>query len=478
MSIYKQISLLALPIALHAMLFASMGFIDTWMLSSLGAETIAAAGIGSRLFWFCGNLVIGVSGAVAVFAAQYWGANNRTGVQKSMHLGVCYGVLIALIAVPIVWFGAEGITQGMSENRDVADLARGYIQITIFSLFISAFSVVWAAGFRAIQQPKVVLYLFVFELLLNVLLNYVLIFGHWGAPELGLNGAAYATLAARCCAALLTGGIIRWFAAAEKPNNEGWQALRLSFGACRVFFRWSENKPFLLLMLPIMAGELIWSGGIVTYHTIYGNISSTALAAISILAPLELLIGSFIWGCSAAVGTLVGEKIGANQRDQVNRYVRAGIISAMLLGATLGLLLWLGREVVLTVFDSAGEEVRNTVLTLLPLMLVSIFLRAITMTAMGGILKSGGDTRFITGLDFCAQWLGAVPLSLLLAFYFKLPVEYVYCAVILEELIKLIPVFYRIRSGRWIKDLGRSESSDVAPEGSTEEHKSKTLQTA
>ncbi|MCG7496576.1 MATE family efflux transporter [Vibrio sp. Of7-15] len=446
---YKDILFLAVPIALHSVLFASLGFIDTFMLSALGGDTVAAAGIGSRVLWFISNVIVGISGATTIFCAQYWGAKDKKNLNVSIHIGMIHAVIASSVLVTCVLLFRDQIASIMTNDETIAVMATDYIQISILCVLVTSFSVIWGAGLRAIQKPKLVLYLFVFELVMNVSLNYLLIFGHFGFPALGLEGAAWGTLIARSTSTLV---LFFYVNAREK-------ILCFSKASFAVARDKARNITFAKIALPIIGGEIIWSGGITAYHTIYGNIDGTALAAMSILAPLEILLGSFSWGCAAAVGVLVGEKIGANKQEELSVYIRAGLISSITVGGTIVGILWVAQKPLIGLFDGVEPEVLNAVHLLFPFILASIFLRSVTMTSMSGILKSGGDTKFAMNLDLVAQWFGAIPIMLVLAFWFELPVQYVYTAVLLEEALKMIPVILRIRSGKWIKNLSQDMPS-------------------
>lgn len=446
---YKDILFLAVPIALHSVLFASLGFIDTFMLSALGGDTVAAAGIGSRVLWFISNVIVGISGATTIFCAQYWGAKDKKNLNVSIHIGMIHAVIASSVLVVCVLLFSDQIASIMTNDENIAAMATDYIQISILCVLVTSFSVIWGAGLRAIQKPKLVLYLFVFELILNISLNYLLIFGHFGFPALGLEGAAWGTLIARSTSTLI---LFLYVNAREKVLCFS----KASFVTAREKAR---NITFAKIALPIIGGEIIWSGGITAYHTIYGNIDGTALAAMSILAPLEILLGSFSWGCAAAVGVLIGEKIGANKQEELNVYIRAGLISSVTVGGVIVGILWVAQKPLIGLFDGVEPEVLDSVHLLFPFILASIFLRSVTMTSMSGILKSGGDTKFAMNLDLVAQWFGAIPIMLILAFWFELPVQYVYTAVLLEEALKMIPVILRIRSGKWVKNL----SQDIPP---------------
>ncbi|KXF80861.1 MATE family efflux transporter [Enterovibrio coralii] len=330
---YKDILFLAIPIALHSVLFASLGFIDTFMLSVLGGDTVAAAGIGSRILWFVSNIMFGIAGATTIFCAQHWGAKDNKSLSVSLHIGMLHAIVASVVLVICVLVFKEQIASLMTNDETIAALAGNYIQISILCVLVTSLSVIWGAGLRAIQKPKLILYLFVFELLLNVSLNYLLIFGHFGFPAMGLEGAALGTLIARASSTLILFFYVHAFERVLSLSKTSFTAAQAK----------AKNIAFVKIALPIIGGEIIWSGGITAYHTIYGNIDGTALAAMSILAPVEILLASFSWGCAAAVGVLVGEKIGANQYDALSVYIRAGLVSSVAVGGTIVGILWVSK---------------------------------------------------------------------------------------------------------------------------------------
>ncbi|WP_087024859.1 MATE family efflux transporter [Thaumasiovibrio subtropicus] len=443
MNIYKQVLKLAAPIAMHSVLFSSLGFIDAYMLAQLGGESVAAGSVGGRVMWVCFNIIIGLSGAVAILVAQGAGANSDKAIGQNLHLGMGFALLVATIVSPLLFYFASPIVSLISSDRQVILLAASYIEITAFTLFAGALSTLWGAGLRAIGKPQIALYLFLIELILNVTFNYLLIFGNAGFPALGIQGAAWGTLLAKSLSTLLLAVYV----------HRRIPLLKLNYTVMKRALTIGKIKQYWVLALPLIGGELVWSLGLSVYHSIYGHIDSTVLAAMAVLAPIEIIAASFSWGCAAATGVLISQTIGARNHAALSRYIRAGLICSLVAATVLVLSLWLSQGWIWRGLNQLEPAVLAQTESLFPLILTSILLRAMTMTMMSGVLKSGGDTTFTFWLDLIAQWVLAVPLSLCAAFLLDWPIEGIYAVVLLEEVTKLVPMFYRVKTGKWIKQL-------------------------
>ncbi|HNA53870.1 MAG TPA: MATE family efflux transporter, partial [Anaerolineales bacterium] len=205
-------------------------------------------------------------------------------------------------------------------------------------------------------------------------------------------------------------------------------------------------------MLPVMLNELFWSLGITTYNAIYGRMGTEALATVNIVSPIEQIAFVVFVGLANATSVLVGNRIGAGKDDEAYLYGGRSIGLGIAGGVLLGLLLQIFKVPALSLFNVSSEVLQNASVMV---NIVSIFLwvRVNNMTIVVGILRAGGDTRFSLFLDGIIIWLVGVPFAALGAFYFHLPVYFVYLCVMSEEVTKWILGIFRWRSRKWIHNL-------------------------
>jgi putative MATE family efflux protein len=278
-------------------------------------------------------------------------------------------------------------------------------------------------------------------LFISTFLSYSLIFGEFGLPELGIQGAAVAAVIARFleCVTLL---IITY--KTKSPVAASFRELT-SFD--KVFFS-RVIKP----MLPVILNELFWSLGITTYNIIYGRMGTQAYAAMNIVATIEQVAFVVFIGVSNATSVLVGNRIGAGREDEAYVYAGRSLGIGILGGLFLGVVLQLVKAPVLSLYNVSPEVIQNAG-HIINVVTFFLWVRVNNMTTVVGILRAGGDTRFSLFLDGIIIWLVGVPMAYLAAFVLELPVYFVYLFAMSEEATKWVLGIQRYRSRKWINNL-------------------------
>jgi putative MATE family efflux protein len=280
----------------------------------------------------------------------------------------------------------------------------------------------------------------VLALSLNILLNYTLILGNFGFPAMGVQGAAIGTAIARSleCFAIV-------FLSYKYKTAAGAKLKELSFNF--PFF-----KKVLKTSMPAAVNEVFWSLGITTYNAVYARIGTHALAAINISSTIESMTYVVFIGVANAAAIMIGNQIGAENEDVAydygNRFLTMGIFVSIIMGG----LVILFRPVILSFYNI--EEISYQFAYNIQLIFgLLLWIRVANLILFIGILRSGGDTTFALVVEMCSIWLIGVPAAFIGAFVFHWPVFNVYAFVMLEELVKLIIVYPRFRSKKWIHNL-------------------------
>jgi Na+-driven multidrug efflux pump len=190
----KRLILIAIPIALQNIMFSSRGLVDVLMLGQLGEAEIAAVGVASRATFVTTIMLVGVTTGGALLTAQYWGAQNKEGVRQSTALTWMVSMAMATIAVALFLFMPHQIMSLATDSQEVIDLGADYLLITALTMYVVSCGSSMAVGLRSIHQPGVSTFFSGIGIVANVFFNWVLIFGHLGAPAMGIKGAAWATL--------------------------------------------------------------------------------------------------------------------------------------------------------------------------------------------------------------------------------------------------------------------------------------------
>ena len=435
---------IAVPIMLQNLVSSSLNVVGVIMIGQMGEKSVAGVGLANQVFFLLTLMLFGISSGSAIFTAQLWGRRDVPSIRKV--LGLCLGLgigvefLFTLIAVVF----PRAVLSLYTEDSAVIALGSQYLHIIGFSYVATAITFSFASVLRSTGDVRVPMAVSITAICLDGLLNYTLIFGKFGFPVLGVQGAALGTCVARffeCILLVLVTYLTRRIAAAR---------LHELLGARREFIR-----RFLVTVLPAAFNETFWSLGITTYNLIYAHISTEAIAAVNIASTIENLAFVIFFGISTASAILIGNRIGANEEEMAFTYARRALAMGAGLALFVGALIIVASGAILS-FYKVSPVVTEYARSILIVMGCVLWIKVSNMTVVIGILRSGGDTRFSLVLDSGSVWLVGIPLALLGAFVFHLPVYFVVLMVATEEAVKLCVGLFRFRSRKWINNLAQS----------------------
>jgi putative MATE family efflux protein len=429
---------IALPITIQQLALSLLNATDVLLIGQLGETAVAAVGLANQIFFLLNLLLFGIISGSAIFTAQFWGRRDLAGIRQvlgiSLLLAVTGGLGFTLLAVLAPEWALRIYTS------DVAVIAQGapYLRVVGLSYVVTAITYAYSAVLRSTEHVRLPTVVSVTALSLKTVLGYLLIFGHFGLPQMGVVGAAVATCVARYgeCAALLALTYIRRTPAAAHPRE--------LLGADRAFVR-----RFLITTSPVVLEEIVWSLGITTYYAIYARIGTDSVAAINIAAAIEGLVFVTFIGLGNSAAIMIGNRIGAEELAQAGEYAGRFLRLAIAVGVVAGGLVLAGSSLVLGLYKITPET-RAVAQAVLTVMAFVLWAKASNMVMIVGIMRSGADTRFALVADIAPLWLIGIPLALTGAFILHLPTHLVYVLVMCDELSKFFISAWRVRSGRWI----------------------------
>lgn len=411
------------------------------MVGSLGETELAAVGVASQIFFIHWMLMFGFTSGSATFMAQFFGSNNLSSIRKTagFAITVCGG--FSLILFGIAFFAPEWVLSIFTDIPEVLALGKGYVRSVAFTMLMISITVPLTASLRATHQTHIPLLISIGVFSTNTFLNYILIFGNFGAPVLGVTGAGIATLIARTLEILLV-----LYMVFGRRN--------LIAGKLREFFGWS--RAFVLRVtrnaVPTTINETMWGIGTAMYVAAYARIGVTEYAAVQASNTINhvFIMAAFSLGDAALI--LVGQKIGEGKLDYSyylgKRLLRIGTI----IGALLGLLLILFSKPLISLFGFTPQGAQYAFLILL-IYGISMGPQLYNGMNIVGTLRAGGDTRFAMLTECGTIWLVGVPLAFLGALVLELPIYWVVLMVKMEEVVKFFILHRRFISGRWVKNV-------------------------
>lgn len=438
---YRQMLKLALPIVLQNFISTFLNMIDTVMVGKLGETEIAAVGIANQYFLFFNMFLFGLSAGCSVFISQFWGKRDLQNIKRILGIGLGSSMTISLGFMVLGLLVPGKIMALFNNDPLVIRLGVGYLKIVLVSYLFTSITIVYNFALRSIGNTIQPMLISGLALICNAFFNYVFIFGKMGAPALGVEGAALATVIARVVEASILVMVI----------YKGKGALVASFrelsGVSLEFFKKSYRT-----ILPVILNDICWGLGTMVYAVVYGRMGTQAIAAVQICNTVSNLFMVAIFGMSSAAAVMVGHNIGAGEYERGRDYATRFSILAVVTGIALGLSLAIASPLVLNMFN-VSSLVRNYAQIILLIISGIFFVRVFDIILIVGILRGGGDARQTLLIEGFTMWFIGVPLTIIGAFVFKLPIYTVYALALLEELAKGVIGIMRLKSGRWINNV-------------------------
>ena len=442
---YQRTIGLALPISIQAVLVATLGIADVAMVGSLGDRAVAAVGLGAKLHFVTILIMAGLGSACSILIAQYMGAGKSQKLKETLFMTVVTGALVLLPIVGLFMFSPSSWLQFLTNDAQVLELTATYLQITALTVLAIAVITSIESALRAMSQTTLPLILACVAIVTNVLLNYILIFGHWGAPELGVAGAAWATLASRLLHALLLASYLYL-------RKHRLAIYREDLITVQHRGLW---KKYWLFALPISFNFGLWGFGSTVYHFIASGMGMESLAVMSVITPIDSVIMAMFIGVSGAAAILLGEALGADKHDDAwlikNFFMRYTPLFGMLMCG----ILWLLKPLVLAPFSDLNPETLVTINQTYLLLCVLTWIKVHNLMAIISVLRSGGDNNWCLKLDVTAMWIVGIPATAITGLVFNWPFEWVFVVMYSEELIKMIGARWRMEQKKWMNNLTR-----------------------
>jgi len=438
---------LAAPIMLQNLVFSSLGLVDGLMIGQLGEDAVAAVGVANQVFFLMQLLLFGITSGTAIFIAQYWGQKDLKRIQSVMGLSLLMSLAGSALFSLIAIFAPLKVLGVYTTDPAVLQQGESYLRTVALSYIFTAVTFTYSATLRSTENVRLPMAISLLALSINTFLNYGLILGNFGFPAFEVRGAAIATVISRSIETIL---LIFLLYRQKTPAAASLNSL-LNFGLLPI-------KKFFKTSLPVIATEIAWSFGIASYNIVYARIGTESIAAINIASTLNRLIFVVFIGLGNACAIMLGNRIGAGEDELAQDYGKKFLFIGAVGATLLGLMMTTLANPLLLFYKVSATTIEYTFKILLA-MAISLPIRSLNFIILIGILRSGGDTRFAFLADAGMVWLVGVPLALLGAFIFKLPVYWVYPLVLIQEVVTVSLGLNRFLSKKWIHVLTLPETA-------------------
>ena len=439
-----KVAVIAVPVALQNLLTTTGSMVDTMMIASLGQTQVGAVGLCAQFSSLMFSGYWGFVGGGMLFFSQYWGAGDDDGINRSygltltcmMSVGFLFGILATVFP--------EAVMRLYTDKESIRKVGVEYLRIAGFAYPLTVYSMAMAALLRCTDRVRIPLYGSIVSVCTNIILNWILIFGHFGMPAMGVRGAAAATVIAQAA------GIAVIIALAKRSRHAYLLAVRRHFTWTFSFVRVYVKKCF-----PIIMNEMLIGMGNMMINVVLGRQPEEAIAALAVFRTLEGLIIGFFAGFSNAASVLVGTQVGAGKPDTA--YQRAWRLIYLCQGCIggIGILLIALHTPILTAMGMYGVSFR------IAFGLICIYTAAAVIRmgnwAQNDTFRAAGDATYGTVMEIVFMWVLVVPAVWTAGMIWRLPTLLVFACGYIDEPIRYVLMQLHLFSGKWIRP--------VTPEG-------------
>ena len=442
---YKSFMILALSLALQNLLTYGVNMMDTLMLGRYSQNAMGGVSLCNQIQFLLQMLVVGAGEGAVVMGSQYWGRKKLEPIPHIIGVALRFGGALAVLLFILVFGWPNQILSLLSNDPAVIAEGAKYFSIIRYTYVIFTITNILVASLRSIGVVRIGYMISGSTLGINVCLNYLLIYGNLGFPEMGVRGAACATLIARCVELI----IVIWFLKYRE------NVLNLNLRKL-LHIDMSYVHDYMKVSLPVLINQALWGVAQMVQTGILGHLGGDVTAANAISVQVYQVLSVVCYGAASAAGIVVGRTIGEDNEKKLHPLVTTLQVLFISIGLCSGLAIFLLRGPILAAFG--GTLTENAYRLSRQFMLVLAITTVGTsyqMACDNGIIRGGGDTAFSAKMNLVSMWCIIVPFSAMAAFWWKCPPVAVFFLLKWDQLYKAIPVGIRLHSWKWVKKVTR-----------------------
>lgn len=438
---YASVLSIMLPVALQQAINMGVNMLDTMMLGSFGEVQLSASSLANQYYNFFTIFCMGIIGGSSVLAAQFWGAEKKDQVRETFGMAMRLALSLSVLFAVITWFFAPQIMAIYTSEGDVITQGVRYLKITVFVFLVHGTSLVAAQLMRSVGQAKLGLIVSIISFVVNIFGNYVFIFGKFGAPRLEIAGAALGTLLARISEFITT--FVYILAVDQKL---GLRIKHLKKSPSAAFYR-----NYFRLGAPVLVSDALLALGGNIVSIVLGHMGAAVVAANAICQVVDRLCTVVIQGVSNASSIITGTAVGAGDKKRAMEQGETFYFLSILFGGISAALVFLFGPMTIGVYTLTAETIQTT-RQLMNAYVAIVFFQAIQSVMTKGVLRGGGDTKFLMKADILFMWVISIPLGAIGGLLLHWPAWAVMLALRIDYVIKSVWCVSRLMSGKWIHE--------------------------
>lgn len=441
---YKTFFSMVFTIAMQNIIVYAVNLADNVMIGGYSELSLSAVAVVNQIQFMLQMIALGTSNGLTVLSSQYWGTKRTEPIRRVFTVSLAFATVLTMVIFLAVQLAPHGVLTLLTNQAAVVEEAKPYLFIVSFSYLPFAFSQLMLALMRSVEKVKIGFGVSVVALFVNVILNYVLIYGKFGFPMLGIKGAAIATLISRIVEFAVVAVYV--FAADKNVKLKITDLVKLEKNYIKDYIKYG---------CPLVLSAGSWGIAMTIQGAILGHLGSeTVLSANSIASTVFQIVSVIAYAGSSVAGVIIGKTVGENRIDDVKKYTKTLQVLFLIIGILSGLVLFLFKDEFISLFD-VGEETRKLADTFMTILCVSLVGTAYEAPVLCGIVAGGGETDFVFKNDLIFMWGIVLPAAVLSAFVFHFPPAVTFACLKVDQVLKCAVAVVKVNRYKWIKKVTR-----------------------
>ena len=437
----KKLLQIAAPIVLQQIINIGVNVSDGIMVGKLKESVISGVSISNQFYMIFQIFCLGLGGGAAVIIGQFWGRKDKEAAKKTITFSIWICAITAIAFSAVSWFIPDKILLLFISNTEVIEAGRIYLSFLAFAYIFHGISLVLTISYRAAGVLWISFISSFVSFVLNLLFNWILIFGKFGMPSLGAKGAAIATVISRAAEFLIVAGYILFV-----EKTVGYR-IKDIFKSCK-----GIGGSFEKFALPVIISDVMLQLGNNVTLSIMGHMpeSKNVLSANEITTVMMQISTFMIFGVASAASVMTGNAIGENAGEKVVCYAKRFVYTGIATGVFAAIAILLCNPYIISLYNVDSATVRCAY-SLMRAMEFLVVFQAVSSVFTKGVLRGAGDTKAVMLLDVFALWGFSVPVGFACGIVLKMSPFWVYMIIKFDVVIKTVWSLGRIRGRRWIR---------------------------
>lgn len=438
---YKTVAVIAIPISLQSLITIGVNMMDTIMLGSMGEVALSASSLANQFINIFHICCMGIGMGASVLTSRFWGMQDKDSLRKTITIMYRLCFVFGLLFTAATIIAPDALMRIYTSDEEVIRAGASYFRWSVPCYWLLGFSLTTTIVLRSVGQVKLPLLCSVIAFFINIFFNWVFIFGKLGAPRMEVAGAAVGTLISRTFEFLFICGYFLFF---DK---------KVSYRVKMILMKCGDLlKDYLRISIPVLVSDGLLAFGNSAVAMVMGRIGKEFVSANAITMVVQQLSTVFIQGISNASSIITGHTLGAGDTERAQRqgvtFLGLGTVIGVLAGGLIMILSW----PVINCYNVTGETKAIAEQLMLAVGVIVIF-QSMNSILTKGVLRGGGDTKFLMLADILFLWIASIPLGYLAGLVWHLPAFWIYTFLKIDQFIKAVWCVFRLGSKKWIKKI-------------------------